>query len=68
MPGDRDGKVNPTGSKTEQRAMGLPAPRAGWLLETCGNAGPRWMVATAKAGQNPAYRPAHSPRHSDENG
>ncbi len=37
--------VNPTGSKTEQRALRRPVEHAGRLLELIGNGKPRWMVA-----------------------
>lgn len=38
--------VNPTESKTEQRALRRPVEHAGRLLELIGNDKPRWMVAT----------------------
>ena len=63
--GDRRGSVNPTWSKTRQRAFeGGPPELAGRLHEGVGNGTPRWMVANRAVArrpgeQNPAYEPAH---------
>jgi hypothetical protein len=63
--GDRRGSVNPTWSKTRQRAFeGGPPELAGRSHEGVGNGTPRWMVANRvverrHGEQNPAYEPAH---------
>jgi len=70
-PGDGGGSANPTRSKVRQETFeGCPPESPGRPLEACGNARPRWMVATraggfAVRGQNPAYRSAR-PLHPDD--
>ena len=44
---------------------GGPPEHTGRALEGVGNGSPRWMVAPPSGGQNPAYRPAHSPHRPD---